>query len=163
MLSLNFYELQCTDIRGRPFSFQSLRGKVVIVVNVASLCGFAPQYVELERLYDKFAGRVVVLAFPCNQFGRQEPLNGVALERDIRLRFGLKFPIMQKVEVNGAHAHAVYKFLKRERAGFLGFEGVQWNFEKFVVSSSGEVVARYLTTQPPAAFEQHIAALVKES
>lgn len=157
-----FYRLQCMDVNGNILSFDSLRNKVVLVVNVASLCGFSPQYSDLQALYKKYEGKLVILGFPCNQFGKQEPLTGKALIDHIRAHFQVLFPIMDKIDVNGDNAHPVYRYLKDKKSGTLGFKGIQWNFEKFLVSSKGEVIERYTSNIPPRSFEFLIEKLVKE-
>jgi len=157
-----FYSLSATDELGKEKSFESLRGKVVVIVNVASLCGFTPQYKDLEYLHQKYHGQgLEILAFPCNQFGGQEPLNHTSIQKFVRTNFNVTFPILQKVEVNGNSAHQVYSYLKEQKHGALGFKGVRWNFEKFVVDRRGNVVARILSGTTPDQMEPLISQLLE--
>lgn len=156
-----FYALSAEDGRGGVVSFEVLRNKTVIIVNVASLCGFTPQYKELQYLYDKYKAQgLMILAFPCNQFGGQEPGDLALVQRYVKARFGATFPVLCKVQVNGDDVHPVYDYLKHERSGPLGFYGIRWNFEKFIINSLGEVVARYESAITPKQLEPLIASLV---
>lgn len=162
MSQSKFYSFVPLDGFERPFSFYSLRGKVVLIVNVASLCGFTPQYKELELLYKKYRDQgLVIIGFPCNQFANQEPLDDGNIGVFCQKQFGVNFPILKKIEVNGSNAHPLYKYLKKEKAGLLGFKGVRWNFEKFLVDRQGNVVERFLSEQTPLSFEQEIVRLLK--
>lgn len=141
-----------------------LKDKVVIIVNTATLCGFAPQYQELEMLYQKYKDDgLVILAFPCNQFHKEDPEPIQHIVSDIRSRFGVTYPILNKVVVNGENASELFKFLKENKPGKLGFKGVFWNFEKFIVSRDGKPVARFPSEVPPSSFEGLIKRLVYEN
>ena len=156
---MSFYDLSAVAIDGSEVKFEQFRGKSVLVVNVASKCGFTPQYEGLEALYEKYASRgFVVLGFPCDQFGHQEPGDEDQIQSFCSTKFGVKFPMFAKIEVNGANTHPVYAFLKNEAPGLFGTTSVKWNFTKFLVDRSGQVVKRYASTDTP----KKIAADVKE-
>ncbi|EDO19438.1 hypothetical protein Kpol_1002p86 [Vanderwaltozyma polyspora DSM 70294] len=158
-----FYELAPSDKKGEPYSFSQLEGKVILIVNVASKCGFTPQYKELEELYQKHKDEgLVILGFPCNQFGHQEPGSDEEIAQFCTLNYGVTFPIMKKIEVNGNSVDPVYEFLKSQRAGILGFRGIKWNFEKFLVDRKGEVYERYSSLTKPASIEGDIEKLLKQ-
>ncbi|GJD43823.1 Hydroperoxy fatty acid reductase gpx1 [Methylobacterium cerastii] len=144
---------------GTPHPLAQYRGKVVLVVNTASKCGFTPQYEGLEALWKthREAG-LVVLGFPCNQFGAQEPGNATEIAQFCSLTYDVSFPLLAKVEVNGAGADPVYQHLKGEKPGLLGTAGIKWNFTKFLVGRDGRVVGRYPPTAKPASLERDIAA-----
>lgn len=146
----SFYEFSPEDAFGKPFPFKDLKGKVVLIVNVASKCGYTHQYSELQALYDMFEDQgFVVLAFPCNQFGEQEPESMEAILEFGKTHFGITFPVLRKIDVNGPYESEVYTFLKSQRAGWFGFKGLKWNFEKFLVDRSGNVVGRWLSSSTP--------------
>lgn len=146
-----FYELQPRNGKGEVFLFKQLEGKVVLIVNVASKCGFTPQYDELEELYKNYKDRgLVILGFPCNQFGHQEPGSDVQIAQFCQLNYGVSFPIMKKVDVNGPDSDPVYEFLKSQKAGNLGFRGIKWNFEKFLVDRQGKVFERWDSLTKPS-------------
>ncbi|CAG98093.1 glutathione peroxidase GPX2 [Kluyveromyces lactis] len=158
-----FYELAPKDKKGEPFPFTQLEGKVVLIVNVASKCGFTPQYKELEALYKKYEDKgFIVLGFPCNQFGHQEPGTDEEISQFCQLNYGVSFPILKKVDVNGSEADPVYDFLKNEKSGLLGFKGIKWNFEKFLVDKKGTVVERYSSLTKPSSLEEPIEKLLNE-
>lgn len=140
-----------------------LEGKVVVIVNVASLCGFTPQYIQLEELFQKYQkDGLVVLGYPCNQFGNQEPYDAGKTVELAKNNFGVTFPIMEKVEINGEHETPIYGYIKEQKRDQLGFKGVRWNFEKFLLNRNGEVVARFDTTVNPRDMESSIVTLLKE-
>jgi glutathione peroxidase len=150
------FEIKVRTIDGEETTLAPYRGKVLLIVNVASQCGLTPQYAALEELYRKYKDRgLVVLGFPCNQFGAQEP----ACEADIKTftveRFDVTFPMFEKIEVNGEHAHPLYRYLKGEKPGFLGTEAIKWNFTKFLVDRNGRV-ERFAPTTTPTAIEPAI-------
>lgn len=156
-----FYDHTVADCRHRRLPLALLKDKVVVVVNVATLCGFAPQYSELQRLWDRHRHRgLVILAFPCNQFGNQEPLPAVLVAMEVRNKYGVTFPVMEKVYVNGVHEHPLYAYLKQEQPNKLGFRGIKWNFEKFVIDRSGKVVRRFPTETSPMAMEPYLLHLL---
>ena len=160
MSSLDQFPLTLLD--GTPFDSTSLRNKVVLVVNVASRCGFTPQYSGLEALYQRYqAAGFIILAFPCNQFGAQEPGDAAEIARFCSLEYPVTFPVMTKCAVNGPDAHPLYQWLKREQPGLLGTEAIKWNFTKFLINAQGEVVERFAPQVTPEALAPHIDALMK--
>ena len=147
----DFYQLSATDIRGQLFDFDTLRGKVVLIVNTASKCGFTPQFEGLEKLYQAYKDQgLVVLGFPCNQFGQQDPGNEAQISEFCQINYGVTFPMMTKVDVNGKDTHPVYQFLKSQPQGkgMLG-DAIKWNFTKFLVDPHGRVVDRFAPTKAP--------------
>ena len=148
-------------LEGRELAWDSLRGQVVLVVNTASKCGFTPQYDGLEALWRKHKDQgFEVIAFPCNQFGGQEPGDADQIEEFCKVNFGLSFPLMGKVEVNGPGASPLYDWMKQAAPGVMGTKSVKWNFTKFLIGRDGKVVRRYAPTDKPEALEQDIAALL---
>jgi glutathione peroxidase len=136
-------------ITGDELPLSRFAGKVVLVVNTASACGFTPQYEGLESLYETYEPQgLVVLGFPCDQFGHQEPGDDSAIEEFCKLNFGVTFPLFAKIEVNGRSAHPLYRWLREEKSGVLG-DAIKWNFTKFLVGRDGEVIARYAPTTTP--------------
>jgi glutathione peroxidase len=156
-MSNTIYDFTVKDINGLDVSLSNYKGKVLLVVNVASKCGFTPQYKGLEELYKEFAGEVIVLGFPCNQFGAQEPGNEEEIKNFCSLNYDVQFPLFQKVEVNGSNAHPLYTFLKESKPGLLGTEAIKWNFTKFLVNKNGEVVKRYAPTDTPDKIKKELA------
>ncbi|WP_413291676.1 glutathione peroxidase [Bdellovibrio sp. HCB185ZH] len=138
------------DSAGRDISLEKYQGQVVLVVNVASKCGFTPQYKGLEELYEKFKGQgFTVLGFPCNQFGAQEPGNNEEIQQFCSLNYGVQFPVMAKVDVNGSKADPLYKWMKESAPGILGTELIKWNFTKFLIGKNGKVLKRYAPNDEP--------------
>ncbi|CCD24562.1 glutathione peroxidase NDAI_0D02480 [Naumovozyma dairenensis CBS 421] len=158
-----FYKLTPKDKKGEDYPFTQLEGKVVLIVNVASKCGFTPQYKELESLYKKYQDKgLVILGFPCNQFGHQEPGTDEQIGQFCQLNYGVTFPILKKINVNGNDMDPVYEFLKSKKSGLLGFKGIKWNFEKFLIDRKGEVVQRYASLTKPSSIEQDIERLLNK-
>lgn len=158
---MGFYDLAADTIDDTPLSFAAYRGKTVLIVNIASQCGFTPQYKGLEALWRKFKDRgLVILGFPCNQFGRQEPGDAAAIKNFCLSQYNVSFPLFAKIDVNGANAHPVYQHLKAAAPGVLGSEAIKWNFTKFLVDDSGEVVKRYGSIETPDKIEQDLSALL---
>ncbi|CAK9440212.1 uncharacterized protein LODBEIA_P43120 [Lodderomyces beijingensis] len=158
-----FYELSPKDAKGEPFPFAQLKGKVVLIVNVASKCGFTPQYEGLEKLNKEFADRPVqILGFPCNQFAGQEPGSNEQIGEFCKLNYGVSFPVLGKVDVNGDNADPVYKYLKSQKSGLLGLTRIKWNFEKFLVDENGNVVERFSSLTKPAEIAPKIKELLKK-
>jgi glutathione peroxidase len=150
-----FYDFSAPTLDGRPKSLSDYRGKVVLVVNTASECGFTPQYAGLQALYEKYRSQgLEVLGFPCNQFGGQEPGSAAEIGAFCEKNYGVAFPMFDKVEVKGANAHPLYKWLTSSAPGILGTEVIKWNFTKFLVGRDGDVVKRYAPQDKP----QDIAA-----
>ena len=156
-----FYELTATSLRGQPIAMADYAGKLVLVVNTASHCGFTPQYAGLETLYKKYAARgLVVLGFPCNQFGKQEPGGADEIARTCHINYGVSFPMFEKVEVNGAAAHPVFLFLKDELPGVLGGR-IKWNFTKFLIGRDGKPLRRFAPFVTPEKMETIIRAALE--
>ena len=151
------FDFSAQAIDGSPQSLDAYRGKVLLVVNTASKCGFTPQYEGLEQLWRDYKDRdLVVLGFPCDQFGHQEPGNADEIRNFCSLTYDVSFPMFDKVEVNGAAAHPLWKWLKSEKAGLLGLEGIKWNFTKFLVGRDGQVIRRYAPTDKPESMRKDI-------
>jgi glutathione peroxidase len=145
-----FYKLSARRLDGSKQSMKDYKGKVVLIVNTASGCGFTPQYAGLEALWQKFGKRgLVVLGFPCNQFGAQEPGDEAAIGEFCSLTYDVTFPMFAKVDVNGDNTHPIFAFLKAGAPGVLGTEGIKWNFTKFLVDRDGKVVDRYASAHKP--------------
>ncbi|CAH1764564.1 2660_t:CDS:2 [Entrophospora sp. SA101] len=158
----SFYDLECLDNKNQPFKFSELRGKFVLIVNTASKCGFTPQYQGLEKLYQQFKDQgFVVLGFPCNQFGSQEPGTNEEIIEFCSMNYNVSFPIMSKVDVNGDNAHPVYKYLKSQKSGIAGIKAVKWNFEKFLIDKNGNVVSRYSSITKPEDLQKEIEKSLK--
>lgn len=157
----DLYEIDLTNIKGEKTNLGAFRGKVMLIVNVASKCGFTSQYDGLEELHKKFKDRgLAVLGFPCNQFGNQEPGTEEQIMEFCRLHHGVTFPLFAKLEVNGSNAHPLYVYLKKQRPGILGSGAIKWNFTKFLVDRDGEVVARFSPSTTPAAVAKKISSLL---
>ena len=144
------YDFSVRNIRGKEVKLDAYKGKVLLIVNTASKCGFTPQYKSLEALYQKLQGKgLEILGFPCNQFGAQEPGTEKEIAEFCELNYGVTFPMFAKVEVNGGNTAPVYKSLKAEKPGLLGSEAIKWNFTKFLVDRKGKVLARYAPNDTP--------------
>jgi glutathione peroxidase len=155
--AVSAYDFHATAIDGAPVPLDRYRGQVMLIVNVASRCGFTPQYRGLEDLYRRHRDRgFVVLGFPCDQFGHQEPGTESEIGGFCRETYDVTFPLFSKIEVNGAGTHPLYRFLKSRRRGWLGSESVKWNFTKFLVGRDGDVIARYGSRREPAAIDAAI-------
>ena len=149
------------DIRGKPVKLDRYKGRVLLVVNTASQCGFTPQYKGLEALQKKYHAKGFdVLGFPCNQFGAQEPGSESEIATFCETSFGVTFPMFAKVDVNGDDAAPLYQWLKKEKPGLLGSEGIKWNFTKFLVDRKGKVVARYAPNDTPESIAPDIEKLL---
>jgi glutathione peroxidase len=156
---MTLYDIEARTIDGKEISLGDYAGKVLLVVNVASKCGFTPQYTGLEALYRKYADRgFAVLGFPCNQFGAQEPGAESEIASFCSTAYDVTFPMFAKIDVNGAQTHPLYKLLKHDAPGLLGSEAIKWNFTKFLIDRSGKVVKRYAPTDTPQSIEKDIEA-----
>jgi glutathione peroxidase len=157
--TMSLYDIDLVAIGGKQRKMDVYRGKTLLIVNVASQCGFTPQYEGLQALYDKFKDRgFVVLGFPCNQFGHQEPNAEAEIEQFCTRNYGVTFPMFEKIDVNGVNAHPLYRYLKSEKPGILGTEAIKWNFTKFLVGSDGTVLKRYAPSDKPEVIEADLAA-----
>jgi glutathione peroxidase len=155
------YPFAAVDIDGQSLDMHRYRGKVILVVNVASRCGFTPQYEGLQGLYEKYKDQgLVILGFPCNQFGMQEPGANTEIRDFCSLKYGVTFPMFSKVTVNGAETHPIYAFLKHQAPGLLGTEAIKWNFTKFLVDRNGKVVGRYAPNVAPSSLAVTIEGLL---
>jgi len=157
----SIYETTIRDREGKPVDMDGFRGKVLLIVNVASRCGFTPQYAGLQKLYDRFKDRgFEILGFPCNQFGGQEPGSDAEIGQFCSLNYGVTFPVFSKVQVNGPEAIPLYQFLKKEAPGLLGTEAIKWNFTKFLVDRNGKIIDRFAPTSTPESLESAIEKLL---
>jgi len=142
---------------------EEYRGKTILVVNTASKCGFTPQYEGLEEIYRKYRDKgFVVLGFPCNQFGNQEPGDEASIARGCLVNYGVSFPVFSKVDVNGKNAHPIFRYLKKELSGFLG-NGIKWNFTKFLIDTNGKPVKRFGPSVKPAVIDHYLSTRVFEA
>ena len=156
----SIYDFSATSIEGNPVELSNYKDKVLLIVNTASQCGFTPQYQGLQSLYQKYSDRgLVVLGFPCNQFGQQEPGSTSEIQSFCKTRFGVSFPLFEKIDVNGINAHPLFKYLTKAVPGILGTEGIKWNFTKFLVDRKGNVVKRYPSMTQPEDLEKEIESL----
>jgi glutathione peroxidase len=153
---MSLYDIPLTTIDGRTITLQPLRGKILLMVNVASHCGFTPQYRGLEDLYRRHQDELVVLGFPCNQFGGQEPGNEAEIREFCESNYGVTFPLFAKIDVNGPNEHPLYGYLKSAKRGFLGRRRIAWNFTKFLVGRDGEVRRRYGPQVKPERIERDL-------
>ncbi len=155
------YQLSVDRLQGGTQTLADYAGKVLLIVNTASECGFTPQYAGLEALHQRYGEQgLVVLGFPCNQFGAQEPGSAEEIGAFCEKNYGVSFPMFAKIEVNGEHAHPLYRYLKEHARGVLGSEAIKWNFTKFLVDRDGEVVDRYAPTTTPEAIAGDIEKLL---
>lgn len=158
---MSLHEITARRLDGSERDLSEFRGQVLLIVNVASRCGFTPQYTGLEALYRKYRPRgFAVLGFPCNQFGAQEPGDAAEIGAFCSTNYDVTFPLFAKIEVNGADAHPLYQLLKSAKPGLLGTEAIKWNFTKFLVDREGRVVARYAPKDAPEALAADIEALL---
>ena len=155
------YDFTANSLDGNPVRLSDYEGKVLLIVNTASECGFTPQYAGLQQLYDRYRDRgFAVLGFPCNQFGGQEPGSAAEISAFCQKNYGVTFPMFEKIEVNGDGAHPLYKWLKQSAPGVLGSERIKWNFTKFLIDRTGNVKARYAPTTKPEELAGEIEALL---
>jgi len=159
---MKIYEFQVQDGNGAEVPLSRFQGKVLLIVNTASQCGFTPQYEGLEKLYQEFRDQgLEILAFPCNQFGNQEPGSHEEILNFCRLQYSVTFPVFQKLEVNGSNAHPLFTYLKKEAPGILGSQDIKWNFTKFLIDPKGNVVKRYAPITTPKEIREDIQNLLK--
>ena len=153
------YDFEAVSIEGKTASLSTQRGKVLLIVNTASACGFTPQFGGLEALWKTYRDKgLVVLGFPSNEFGSQDPGSNDEIASFCEMNYGVSFPMMEKVEVNGAQAHPLFKWLTKEAPGLLGTTGIKWNFTKFLVGKDGKVIKRYAPTDKPESITKDIEA-----
>ena len=155
------HEFEARSLEGRPVSLRDYEGKVMLIVNTASKCGFTPQYEGLEAIYQRYRDRgLVILGFPCNQFGEQEPGSADEIGAFCQKNYGVSFPMFEKIDVNGDNAHPLYRWLKKSAPGLLGSERIKWNFTKFLLDRKGAVVERYAPVTKPEDLAQDIEKLL---
>lgn len=158
---MNFYQLSATKMNGQVIEMSEYKGKVLLVVNTASKCGLTPQFKELEALHQEYENQgLEILGFPCNQFAKQDSGSNEEIHEFCQLNYGVSFTMFEKIEVNGAQAHPLYQFLKKEAKGLFGSE-IKWNFTKFLIDQNGRVIKRYAPTVKPSKIEADIQKLLK--
>ncbi len=157
------YQFHAQGLDGKDVDLDQYRGKVLLIVNTASQCGFTPQYKQLEQLHEKYKNNFAILGFPCNQFGQQEPGNSEAIGAFCTKNYGVQFKMFSKIDVNGKNEHPLYKYLKEKAPGVLGSEAIKWNFTKFLVDGSGHVVKRYAPDVNPLDISPDIEKLLPDS
>ena len=160
---MTFYDFKAKKINGETISMKAYQGKTIVVVNTASKCGFTPQYEGLEKLYQKYKSQgLIILGFPCNQFGSQEPGSSRDIKEFCEINYGVTFPLFEKIEVNGKNAHPIFKFLKSRLSGGLFGSRIKWNFTKFVINKKGVPVKRFSPTTKPEKMEKTIKQLLQK-
>lgn len=158
----SIYDFKVKTIEGKETTLETYKGKVMLIVNVASKCGYTPQYEGLETLYKKYKEKgLVILGFPCNQFSSQEPGSEAEIQNFCRVNFGVTFPMFAKIKVNGEQTHPLYRYLKSQQPGILGSESIKWNFTKFLIDKEGKVVDRFGSSTKPKSLESVIEKLLK--
>lgn len=160
MQSEKFYDFEASSIQGKHIKLSDFKGKTVVVVNTASNCGLTPQYEGLEQLYKKYQEKgLVILGFPCNQFGKQEKGSSEEIQEFCQVNYGVSFPMFEKIEVNGKNAHPLFKYLKKELKGGIFGSRIKWNFTKFVIDETGKPVKRFAPTVQPDKMEDFLKGL----
>ncbi len=158
---MSIYEFSATNIKGQEINLADYQGKVILIVNTASKCGFTPQFEGLENLHGELEPEgLVILGFPCNQFGSQDPGADGQIEEFCQLNYGVSFPMFSKIDVNGGDAHPLFSYLKKEARGVLGSKAIKWNFTKFLINREGDVVARYAPNDKPEDIKADIQKLL---
>ena len=161
---MSVYDFQAPSITGQTVHLSDFKGQVMLIVNTASACGFTPQFAGLEALHQQYGAQgLAVIGFPCNQFGSQDPGSNEEIGAFCQANYGVSFPMMAKVDVNGAQAHALFQWLKAQAPGLLGSEGIKWNFTKFLINRQGEVVKRYAPLDKPASIAADIEAALAQA
>jgi len=151
------YEIELTPINKQKLSMSAYKNKVILLVNLASKCGFTPQYKELQELYEKYKDQgFVILGFPCNQFKNQEPQSEEKILEFCQITYGVSFPLFEKVDVNGENTHPLYRYAKSKQKGIFGTEAIKWNFTKFLINKKGEVIERFAPSTSPKSLEKVI-------
>lgn len=157
----SLYSIEVQSIVGQVYPLADYSGKVLLIVNTASRCGFTPQFAGLQQLYEKYAEQgLVILGFPCNQFRQQEPDEEAVIAEQCQLNFGVTFPLHAKIDVNGPHSHQLYRHLTSKARGLFGIRRIKWNFTKFLIDRNGNIVRRFGPTVTPERLEKHIQALL---
>ena len=153
----SIHTFKVTGIDGKQINLAAYKGKKILIVNTASKCGYTPQYESLQKVYDQYKDKLVILGFPCNQFGMQDPGSNSDIESFCQSNYGVSFQMMEKIDVNGSNAHPLYAWLKAQAPGILGSEGIKWNFTKFLVGRNGQVIKRYAPQDNPESITSDIA------
>ena len=157
------YDFEALQINGKPVALSQFKGKVMLIVNTASACGFTPQFGGLEELHKTYGGKgLVVLGFPCNQFASQDKGSNDEIAEFCQLNYGVSFPMMSKIDVNGSNAHPLYQWMSKEAPGLLGSKAIKWNFTKFLIAKDGSVRKRYAPTDTPASLAEDIEAALAD-
>ncbi len=160
----SIYDFQANDIHGQPVHLADHKGKVLLVINTASACGFTPQFGGLEELHQTYSSKgLVVLGFPCNQFGSQDPGSNAEIGAFCQKNYGVSFAMMEKIDVNGNQAHPLFQWLKQQAPGLLGSEGIKWNFTKFLIGRDGQVIKRFASLDKPAALAADIEQALSQA
>jgi glutathione peroxidase len=159
-MAKSVFDFTVKDIDGHDIALSQFQGKFLLIVNVASKCGFTPQYKGLEAMYEELKDHLVVLGFPCNQFGAQEPGDAQEIKKFCSLSYDVTFPLFSKIDVNGDNATPLYQFLKKEKPGLLGSQAIKWNFTKFLVDRNGTVVKRYAPTDSPESIKEDLSKML---
>ena len=158
----NFYEFSAKSLQGQEVGMDSYKNKTVLVVNTASKCGLTPQYEGLEKLYEKYKEKgLVILGFPCNQFGNQEPGDAKSISEGCLLNYGVTFPMFSKIDVNGDGAHPIFKYLQKELPGMMGGK-IKWNFTKFLIDATGKPIKRFAPTTVPEKIDEELKEILAE-
>jgi len=158
---MSIYEFSATNIKGQEVSLSDYQGKVILIVNTASKCGFTPQFEGLENLHKELEEQgLVILGFPCNQFGSQDPGDDDQIEEFCQLNYGVSFPMFSKIDVNGSEAHPLYAYMKKQARGVLGSKTIKWNFTKFLINKEGDVIQRYAPNDKPENIKVDIQELL---
>lgn len=161
MGNTSIYDFEANKLNGEKIKLDAFKGKTIVVVNTASKCGLTPQYEGLENLYEKYKDDgLVILGFPCNQFGKQEKGNSDEIQEFCQVNYGVSFPMFEKIEVNGKNAHPIYKYLKSELSGGLFGSKIKWNFTKFMIDKNGKPVKRFAPTTSPEKMESYIKEIL---
>ncbi len=159
-MKTNFYQFSAKSLQGKEINMEDYKGKTVLVVNTASKCGLTPQYEGLEKLYEKYKDKgLVILGFPCNQFANQEPGDEKSISEGCLINYGVTFPIFSKIDVNGESAHPIFKYLKSELTGTLGSK-IKWNFTKFLIDKDGKPVKRFAPTTKPEKIDTYLESFL---
>jgi glutathione peroxidase len=158
-MTTSVYDFSAQDIQGKPVALKKFKGQVLLIVNTASECGFTPQFKGLQALHERYGQQgLAVVGFPSNEFGGQDPGENAEIASFCEMNYGVSFPMMAKVEVNGGNAHPLWQWLKGEKPGFLGTEAIKWNFTKFLVGKDGQVIKRYAPQDEPEKLAKDIEA-----
>lgn len=161
MMDTKFYSFKANNLKGQEVSMDTYKGKTILVVNTASKCGLTPQFEGLEALYRKYKEKdLVILGFPCNQFGNQEPGDEKSISEGCMINYGVTFPMFSKIDVNGDDTHEIYKYLKKELGGFFGGK-IKWNFTKFLIDSNGKPVKRFSPITKPEVIDKYLSTKLK--